>query len=69
MVPTDKQKEICDLIIEQASYWKNTNDLYSSTHFVDVEESLNRLDDLTEEQFDKLHDALTNLFWIIRTIK
>ena len=69
MVPTDKQKEIYDLIIEQASYWKNTNDLTSPTHFVDMEESLNRLGDLTEEQFDKLYDTLSNLFWLIRTIK
>ena len=69
MIPTNKQKEICDLIIEQASYWKNANDLTSSTHFVGMEESLNKLGDLTEEQFDKLYDTLSNLFWLIRTIK
>jgi len=38
---TDKQKQICDLIIEQANFWKSSNDINSPTHYCDNSESVN----------------------------
>ena len=29
MKATDKQKQICDLVIQQANFWKSSNDINS----------------------------------------
>ena len=38
MKPTDKQQRVCDAIIDQLKYWRDTNDLYCPVHDVDIED-------------------------------
>lgn len=68
MKATTKQKEICDFIISQAKFWRDSNDLYSPTHGCDIDEELYLLD-LTEEQNDSLRVPLEDLLYAIRMIK
>lgn len=68
MKATTKQKEICDFIISQAKFWRDSNDLYSPTHGVGIDEELFLLD-LTEEQNDSLRVPLEDLLYAIRMIK
>lgn len=62
MKTNDKQKEICDFIIEQANFWKNSNDINSPTHFCDIHESLYNLDWLSDEQINEIEDLLCKLY-------
>lgn len=41
------QQHICDFIIEQVEWWRDSNDINSPTHFSDLE---SRLDDLVEDE-------------------
>lgn len=71
MKPTYQQQQLCDLIIEQASCWKNSNDILSPTHHSDLE---SRIDDLVEDegitqaQAKDLDDLLRELLAMIRII-
>lgn len=44
MKPTQLQKKICELVKSQASFWINTNDIDSPTHYCDMWEELNDID-------------------------
>lgn len=73
MRPNRTQRDICDFIIEQVDFWKNSNDINSPTHFSDLE---SRLDDLVEDerlisqsQAQALDTYLTNLLVEIRNMK
>lgn len=73
MRPNKTQRDICDFIIEQVDFWKNSNDINSPTHFSDLE---SRLDDLVEDerlisqsQAQALDTYLTNLLVEIRNMK
>lgn len=71
MKTTKQQQQLCDLIIEQATWWKNSNDISSPTHNSDLE---SRIDDLVEDggitqaQAKDLDDLLRNLLTMIRII-
>ena len=68
MKPTDKQKIICDIIIEQAKFWQTTNDINSPTHICDIEQSIslfNELDDITKAE---LEEQLVTLYYIVKLI-
>lgn len=69
MKTTDKQKEICDLIIQQVEFWKSSNDIDSPTHRVDNYESVKVLDELKEDDEEDLINFLDNLLSFIRTLK
>lgn len=40
MKPTERQKKVCEAVINQISYWQNTNDITSPTHDSDIEDCL-----------------------------
>jgi hypothetical protein len=69
MKTTDKQKIICDLIIQQAEFWKSSNDIDSPTHRVDNYESVKALDELKEDDEEDLINFLDNLWFFIKTLK
>ena len=62
MKPTKLQKKICELIKSQASFWMNTNDINSPTHYNDIEEGVEDIDELSEEEKEELLFALRNLY-------
>lgn len=68
MKPTDVQKKICDLIIEQANFWKDTNDIFSPTHLCDIEESVNNTDELSSSDKEILIEAFTDLYFKVRSL-
>lgn len=68
MRATDKQKIICDLIKEQASFWSSSNDINSPTHFCDIEESVGLFDEFDVNQQEELIDKLTDLYLFIKNI-
>lgn len=67
MKPTDNQKEICDYIISEAKFWKESNDISSPTHNGDIVDFMNRID-LTEEQEVELEYLMLNLLNFVRKI-
>lgn len=67
------QQHICDFIIEQIQWWRDSNDIDSPTHLSDLE---SRLDDIvedegwiTESQARSFDAWMTNLLVEIRQIK
>lgn len=68
MKATDKQKEICDLVIQQASFWKSSNDIDSPTHYCDNSESVRSLE-LSEEDEEDLTNFLDNLLNFVKERK
>lgn len=71
MKPTIKQIMAIESVVGIVKTWRNTNDISSPTHFVDIEEFVNSdlmsyVDDsIVEELADKLGDVLN----VIRKIK
>lgn len=66
MKPTKLQKKICELIKSQASFWISTNDIYSPTHYNDIEECLYDIDELSEDAKEELLFALRNLYHLVK---
>lgn len=66
MKANDKQKQICDLIINQVSFWKTSNDINSPTHYSDNSESVRNTEGLSEEQEEDLTNFLDNLLSYIK---
>lgn len=66
MKANDKQKQICDLIISQVSFWKTSNDINSPTHYSDNSESVRNMEGLSEEQEEDLTNFLDNLLNYIK---
>lgn len=66
MKANDKQKQICDLIINQVSFWKTSNDINSPTHYSDNSESVRNMEGLSEEQEEDLTNFLDNLLNYIK---
>lgn len=62
------QQYICDVIQGQQSFWKNSNDITSPTHLVDIEEEcfVQLHDWLTDEERLELEEKLQDLYWFIR---
>lgn len=69
MKTTPKQKEICDLIISQVSFWKSSNDINSPTHYCDNSESVRSLEGLSEEDEEDLTNFLDNLLNFVKEKK
>lgn len=67
MKPNKIQQEICDVIKDQASFWKITNDITSPTHLSDMYMDVHlNLNELPEETMDKFEELLKNLYWFVR---
>lgn len=67
------QKHICDFIIEQVEWWRDSNDIDSSSHLSDLAD---RLNDIVEDegwindiQANAIDAWLTNLLVEIRQLK
>lgn len=41
MKPNKLHKELCELVIKQANFWKDTNDINSPTHYCDNDTEVN----------------------------
>lgn len=41
MKPTEKQKKIMDIIIQNLKFWKSTNDINSPSHNSSIEDDVN----------------------------
>lgn len=71
MKPTYQQQQLCDFIIEQATWWKNSNDILSPTHHSDLESRIDNLvedEGITQAQAKDLDNLLRNLLTMIRII-
>jgi hypothetical protein len=66
MKPTELQRKICEVIKIQANYWINTNDIHSPTHYNDIEEDVNDIDDLSDDAKEILIQCLENLYHFIK---
>lgn len=68
MKPNKQQKEICELIKSQASFWMNSNDIDSPTHLCDIDEEVDKLD-LEEDIASELSFDLTQLYQIVKVMR
>ena len=68
MKPSKQQKEICELVKSQASFWMNSNDIDSPTHFCDIDEEVANLE-LEEDMESELTFALKELYRIVKVNK
>lgn len=68
MKPSKQQKEICEMIKSQASFWMSSNDIDSPTHLCDIDEEVARLE-LNEDMESELSFALKELYYIVKGIK
>ena len=73
MTPNRIQQHICDFIIEQVEWWRDSNDINSPTHLSDLSSRLNDLVEdegwITDSQAHEMDVHLTNLLVAIRNLK
>lgn len=71
MKPTEKQKAICEAIIREVYWWRDTNDINSPTHYADLEDCMSAdLDDaIGESERYKLQQKMIRIFEIIKRNK
>ena len=67
MKANKQQKEICELIKSQASFWINSNDIDSPTHLCDIDEEVDSLE-LDEDMACELKHALRELYLIAKVM-
>ena len=62
------QNYLCDVILSQRCFWRNSNDITSPTHLNDIEEvCYAQLDNLiSDEDREEFQDKLKDLYWFIR---
>jgi hypothetical protein len=62
------QNYLCDVILSQQSFWRNSNDITSPTHLTDIEEEcFSQLCNLiSDEDREEFQDKLKDLYWFIR---
>lgn len=62
------QQRICEVIQGQQSFWKNSNDITSPTHLVDIEEECfaQLCNLISDNDREKLVEKLQDLYWFIR---
>ena len=62
------QQYLCDVILSQQSFWRNSNDITSPTHLTDIEEECySQLCDLiSDEDREEFEEKLKDLYWFIR---
>lgn len=72
MKATPRQKLLLQEVENQITYWRNTNDMDSPTHYGDIEEELKKLEDdadLTKEDRIRFEDIVGDLLDFIKTKK
>jgi len=62
------QNCLCDVILSQQSFWRNSNDITSYTHLTDIEEEcFAQLGNLIKDSDrEELENKLKDLYWFIR---
>lgn len=62
------QNYLCDIILSQQSFWRNSNDITSPTHLTDIEEEcFAQLSELIQNSDRKeFENKLKDLYWFIR---
>lgn len=68
MKPNKQQKEICEMIKSQASFWMSSNDIDSPTHLCDIDEEVGKLE-LDEDMESELSFALKELYYIVKVMR
>ena len=68
MKPNKHQKEICEMIKSQASFWMNSNDIDSPTHLCDIDEEVSKLE-VDDEMESELSFALKELYRIVKVMR
>ena len=66
MKPTETQKTVCEALIKQLQFWRDTNDIDSPTHYTDMDALLN--DCLSETEIEELTSETCNLFQFIKNL-
>ena len=66
MKPTNLQRKICELIKTQASFWMNSNDINSPTHYDDIQEEVDNVDELSYDAKDELVKSLSDLYHLVK---
>ena len=66
MKATDKQKELCEFIRSQSSYWANSNDIDSPTHYSDIDEEINNIEWLNDYSKIGLMHLMEELYFFIK---
>lgn len=73
----DKQKAVIKFFQKQLSFWENTNDIDSLTHYSDIGEELRNLDEnlsidytsLKPDELEKIESVARILYQTIKGIK
>jgi hypothetical protein len=72
MKPTEKQIKVIDTVLSIIKTWKNTDDINSSTHIVDIHNflfaDLENRGLLYSTQTEEMEDLLCSLFNAIKTV-
>lgn len=72
MKPTEKQVKVIDTVLSIIETWKNTNDINSSTHLVNIHEfifsNLENRGVLYSAQTEELEALVCNLLNAIQTV-
>ena len=61
MTPNKKQKEIIDMLISQAKFWKSTNDIMSPTHYNDIEEEVVEIPETEHYAIENIKERTFNM--------
>ena len=66
--PTKTQKEVCEALIREISWWRDSNDINSPTHLVDMEDCLKAdLDGMcSDSEIELLTTELRELFCAVK---
>ena len=68
--PNEKQKQIIKFLQKQLSFWENTSDIDSLTHYSDIDEEAYLLNDhISEEVIDQLSNIAIELYQTIKGIE
>ena len=64
MKPTEKQKKIMDIIIQNLQFWKSTNDINSPSHNSSIEDDVNDAliyGVIDEDEAEMLTDTISSI--------
>lgn len=71
MTPTETQKALCNVVIAQAEFWRDSNDIDSLTHYNENETEIYKLvyeGKISKADADLIVNSLDRLYYRIRTI-
>lgn len=71
MTPTETQKALCNAVIAQAEFWRDSNDIDSLTHYNENETEIYKLvyeGKISKANADLIVNSLDRLYYRIRTI-